>query len=105
MKNPTLPDRFTARFAGLFRWVHSKYFVDELYDFVFVRGTLRAGAFLLKVADGWIIEGLVNGMAALVKRSGDRLRKLETGYVQEYAFGIILGAIIVVGYLIAIPMF
>jgi NADH-quinone oxidoreductase subunit L len=105
VKNPSLPDRFTARFAGLFRWVHNKYFVDELYDFVFVRGTLKAGAFLLKVADGWIIEGLVNGTAALVKRAGDRLRKAETGYVQEYAFGIILGAIIVVGYLIVIPMF
>lgn len=105
VKNPSLPDRFTSRFAGLFRWVHNKYFVDELYDFVFVRGTLKAGAFLLKVADGWIIEGAVNGTAALVKRMGARMRKMETGYVQEYAFGIILGAIIVVGYLIVIPMF
>jgi NADH-quinone oxidoreductase subunit L len=57
------------------------------------------------VADGWIIEGAVNGTAALVKRAGDRLRKAQTGFVQEYAFGIILGAIIVVGYLIVIPMF
>src|SRR3989339_404913 len=105
VKNPSLPERFTARFAGLFRWVHNKYFVDELYDFVFVRGTLKAGAFLLKVADGWIIERLVNGTATVVKRTGDRLRKAETGYVQEYAFAIILGAIIVVGYLIVIPMF
>jgi NADH-quinone oxidoreductase subunit L len=85
--------------------VHNKYFVDEFYEWLFVRGTLKAGAFLLKVADGWIIEGAVNGTAALVKRAGDRLRKAETGYVQEYAFGIILGAIIVVGYLIVIPMF
>jgi NADH-quinone oxidoreductase subunit L len=105
VKNPALPERFTARFNGLYRWVHNKYFVDEFYDFVFVRGTLKAGAFLLKVADGWIIEGLVNGTAAVVKRTGDRLRKVETGFVQEYAFGIILGAIIVVGYLIVIPMF
>ncbi|MBN2437874.1 MAG: NADH-quinone oxidoreductase subunit L, partial [Deltaproteobacteria bacterium] len=105
IKNPGLPRRFVERFAGLYRWVHNKYFVDEFYDFIFVRGILKLGGFLLKVADGWIIEGAVNGTAAVVKRAGDRLRKVETGYVQEYAFGIIVGAIIVVGYLVVRPMF
>jgi NADH-quinone oxidoreductase subunit L len=105
VKNPLLPGQFVARFAGLYRWVHHKYYVDELYDRVFVRGTLKVGGVLLKVADGWMIEGTVNGMAAMVKRVGDKVRKLETGYVQEYAFGIIVGAIVVVGYLFVMPMF
>ena len=105
IKNPALPQRFTERFSGLFRWVHNKYFVDEFYDFVFVRGMLKLGAVLLKVADGWLIEGAVNGTAAVVKRAGDKLRKVETGYVQEYALSIIVGAIIVVGYLVVRPIF
>ena len=105
VKNPSLPKRFAEKWAALYRVVYNKYFVDEFYDLVFVRGTLKAGAFLLKVADGWIIEGLVNGTADAVQRAGSRLRKVETGFVQEYAFGIIVGAIVVVGYLIVIPMF
>ncbi|MBU2226495.1 MAG: NADH-quinone oxidoreductase subunit L [Proteobacteria bacterium] len=105
VKNPGLPGRFAARFARLYHWVHNKYFVDELYDFLFVRGILKAGAFLLKVVDEWIIEGLVNGTADWARRAGDRLRQVETGYVQEYAFGIIVGAVIVVGYLVVLPMF
>ena len=105
VKNPALPGRFTARFARLYRWAYNKYFVDELYDFVFVRGIQRLGAVLLKVADGWIIEGLINGTADAVQRAGGRLRKVETGYVQEYAFAIIVGAIVVLGYFIVIPMF
>jgi NADH-quinone oxidoreductase subunit L len=105
VKNPALPKRFAEKWAGLYRVVYNKYFVDELYDLVFVRGTLKAGALLLKVADGWIIEGLVNGTADWVQRAGGRLRKVETGFVQEYAFGIIAGAIVVVGYLVVIPMF
>jgi NADH-quinone oxidoreductase subunit L len=105
VKNPALPGRFTARFARLYHWVYNKYFVDELYDFVFVRGIRKAGGFLLKVADGWIIEGLINGTADAVQRAGGRLRKVETGYVQEYAFGIIVGAILVVGYFVVIPLF
>jgi len=105
VKNPGLPGRFAARCSGLYHWVHNKYFVDELYDLLFVRGTLKAGDFLVKVMDDWMIEGLVNGTADWVKRAGGRLRKVETGYVQEYAFGIIVGAIIVVGYFIVAPMF
>ncbi|PIP08196.1 MAG: NADH-quinone oxidoreductase subunit L [Syntrophobacteraceae bacterium CG23_combo_of_CG06-09_8_20_14_all_50_8] len=105
VKNPALPQRFTAKCARLYHVVHNKYFVDELYDLIFVRGTLKAGGFLLKAVDDGMIEGLVNGTAATMKRAGDKLRRIETGYVQEYAIGIILGAIVVVGYLIVAPMF
>ncbi len=105
VKDPGLPKRFAARFKGLYHAVHNKYFVDELYDFLFVRGTLKAGGFLLKAVDDGMIEGLVNGTADALKRAGGRLRQVETGYVQEYAIGIIVGAIVVVGYLIVIPIF
>ena len=83
VQNPGLPGRFAASFSCLYHWVHNKYFVDELYDLLFVRGTLKAGDFLLKVMDDWMIEGLVNGTADWVKREGSRLRKVETSYVQE----------------------
>jgi len=105
LKNQELPRRFTTTFARLYHVVHNKYFVDEFYEFLFVRGTLRIGAFLLKVVDIGLIDGLVNGTAAAIQRTGAKLRRIETGYVQQYAFGIILGAIAVVGYLIVIPMF
>jgi NADH-quinone oxidoreductase subunit L len=105
VKRPELPGRFTASFSGLYRAVHHKYFVDEFYELLFVRGTLKAGALLLKVVDNGMIEGAVNGMAVAVERAGGRLRRLETGYVQEYALAIILGAVIVIGYLVLIPLF
>jgi NADH-quinone oxidoreductase subunit L len=105
LKNQDLPGRFTARFARLYHVVHNKYFVDEFYEFIFVRGILKVGAVLLKVVDIGLIDGLVNGTAAVMQRTGAKLRRIETGYVQQYAFGIIIGAIVVVGYLIVIPMF
>ena len=42
---------------------------------LFVRGTLKAGALLLKVVDNGMIEGAVNGMAVVVERAGGRLRR------------------------------
>ena len=103
--NTKLPGKFTAAFPGLFKVVNNKYFVDELYDFVFVRGILKAGALLLKVVDIGIIEGIVNGTGSLLQWAGGHLRKLETGVVQQYAFGMILGAIVVVGYIVLAPLF
>ena len=105
LKNQDLPRRFTTQFARLYHVVHNKYFVDEFYDFLFVRGILKIGAFLLAVVDIGLIDGLVNGTAAVLQRFGTRLRHIETGYVQQYAFGIILGAIVVVGYLVVKPLF
>ena len=104
LKNPALPKRFAAAFPRLYHIVNNKYFVDEFYDLIFVRGTLKAGGLLLKVVDNGIIEGLVNGSAEAIKRAGGKLRRIETGFVQEYALGIIVGAIIVLGYLIVVPM-
>jgi len=103
--NTRLPEKFTTAFPGLFKFVNNKYFVDELYDFVFVRGILKAGALLLKVVDIGIIEGIVNGTGSLLQWAGGHLRKLETGVVQQYAFGMILGAIVVVGYIVLAPLF
>jgi NADH-quinone oxidoreductase subunit L len=105
VKRPELPGRFTAAFSRLYRAVNNKYFVDEFYELLFVRGTLKAGALLLKVVDNGMIEGAVNGLAVVVERAGGRLRRLETGYVQEYALAVIFGAVIVIGYLVVIPMF
>jgi len=105
LKNQDLPRRFTDSFARLYHVVHNKYFVDEFYEFLFVRSILKVGLFLLKTVDIGLIDGLVNGTAAVIQRTSATLRRIETGYVQQYAFGIILGAIVVVGYLIVIPMF
>lgn len=105
IRDTRLPGKFTAAFPGLFKVVHNKYYVDELYDFVFVRGILQLGTFLLKVVDIGIIEGIINGMGTLSQWAGSQLRKLETGLVQQYALGIVIGAVIVVGYIIFAPIF
>jgi len=104
IKKPELPKQFVERFSRLYRTVHNKYFVDEIYFTLFVRSLLGVGRFLLRVVDEGIIDGIVNGTGYLMRGIGSIIRRVETGYVQGYAFGMILGAIIVVGYLILRPI-
>jgi NADH-quinone oxidoreductase subunit L len=47
--------------------------------------------------DSGIVDGAVNGVAALVRRSADQGRRLQTGYVRNYALGIAVGAFVLVG--------
>jgi len=44
-----------------------------------------------------IVDGAVNGVAAVVRTSGSALRRAQTGYVRNYALGVAAGAIVLVG--------
>jgi NADH-quinone oxidoreductase subunit L len=47
-----------------------------------------------------IIDGAVNGVATLVSDSGDRLRKLQTGFVRNYALGVAAGAVAIFAFVV-----
>ena len=47
-----------------------------------------------------MIDGAVNGVAGLVRSSGDRLRKVQTGYVRNYALGLVGGLVVLVAYVL-----
>ncbi len=96
--NPyTLGDRLHA--IWLFLW--HKWYFDEIYDVLFVKGTL-ALAMALWAFDRYVVDGAVNGVGTVVSRSSGRLRRVQTGFVANYALAIALGAVLIVGvYLIA----
>ena len=101
VKNPSLPERFVERFKAVFKVVHNKYFVDELYIAVFVKGLFGIGRICKNFFDETIIDGAINGVAAGFSGVGGIIRRVQNGLVQGYAFAMIAGAILVIGYLIA----
>ncbi len=74
---------------------------DDFYDAIIG----RPGQVLAKVAattvDGRVIDGAVNGVATLVRKSASGVRRLQTGYVRNYALGIVLGLAAVVAFLLS----
>jgi NADH-quinone oxidoreductase subunit L len=47
--------------------------------------------------DRGVVDGAVNGVGELVRWSASRLRLAQTGYVRNYALGIAVGAVVLVG--------
>jgi NADH-quinone oxidoreductase subunit L len=74
----------------------NKYYVDELYNVVFVAGGRRVAGFCWKILDVGVIDGLVNGIGSISRTLGGFLRLTQTGYVRNYAFSLLIGALLVV---------
>jgi NADH-quinone oxidoreductase subunit L len=94
-----IADRMARDFAPIYRLLLNKYYVDELYDASVVQPTVvvsREG--LWRAVDVGVIDGAVNGVAALVDAGAATLRRLQTGSVRTYASSLFLGVVLVLGY-------
>ena len=94
------PAKFAAAFPRLHRAVYNKWYIDELYDFLFVNPTKRLGTFLWKGFDVKVVDGIVNGIARLIGAISRGLRGIQTGMVHNYAMTMVVGVVLIVGFFI-----
>jgi len=95
--NPGFPAKFVATFPVLHRAVYNKWYVDEIYDFMIVNPCKSFSNFLWKGFDVVVVDGVVNGVAAVVRGSSGIFRHVQTGMVHNYAFSMALGVVVIVG--------
>jgi NADH-quinone oxidoreductase subunit L len=105
VKNPALPKLVAERWSGLYKVVFNKYYVDELYEILFINSLKKFGTGLWKGFDDLVIDGSINGIAYLIGALSRAMRKMQTGLVQNYAFSMIIGGIVLVGYYIVRSIF
>ncbi len=77
-----------------------KYYVDELYDWLFVRPTIRVARWCAEAFDLGVIDAAVNGVAALILRGAGVLRRYQTGFVMNYALSMLIGVVALLGLLL-----
>jgi NADH-quinone oxidoreductase subunit L len=100
VKNTQIPGRFTAAFPALHRAVYNKWYIDELYDYLFVSPCKSFGQFLWKGFDVIVIDGVVNGVANVVMGFAGIFRFMQSGYIYNYAVSMALGVVAILGYFI-----
>ncbi|GJD36502.1 NADH-quinone oxidoreductase subunit L [Methylobacterium aerolatum] len=92
ISQPKLPGELAAQQPTLYRFLLNKWYVDEIYDTIFVKPAKKFGLFLWKEGDGRIIDGFgPNGVAARVVDVTRGVVRLQTGYVYHYAFVMLIG--------------
>ncbi|OGF53045.1 MAG: NADH-quinone oxidoreductase subunit L [Candidatus Fraserbacteria bacterium RBG_16_55_9] len=80
-------------FRPFYTLLEGKYYVDELYYSVIVQPGRLLSQFLATVFDLRLLDGLVNGVGALIDRAGGALRRVESGYIRNYAAWVLLGTL------------
>jgi NADH-quinone oxidoreductase subunit L len=86
------------RFAGLYQTWVDKYYWDDFYNGVVVDTVIDGiGRRAFAAFDTHVVDGAVNGVAALAQRASRILRLVQTGIVQNYALGLVLGVVLVIG--------
>jgi NADH-quinone oxidoreductase subunit L len=123
-------DPLKRRLGGLFTVLENKWYVDELYNAIIVRPFVGISRFLADVIDwrfwhdwfhetviagtyNWIsnvglnryadqqgIDAAANGLASITQWLSATLRKVQNGFVRSYALSVLLGVVLIVGYLI-----
>ena len=124
LRNRQASERVAQNFSGTHRLLQNKYYVDEVYNAVFVDGLAKGGGEALGRFDATVIDGGVNGSAWLTRFSSNisiwwdtwvidgavragsfgvrvlsyPVRLLQTGLVQSYALFIVVGVLIFLSY-------
>ena len=121
-KGSISPEKLKAKFAFPYKVLYNKYYFDELYHAVIVNPLLKLCDFLFTKLDvgvvDWlvngvgnftvflsdvkewfdsrIVDGAVNGLAYVTKGIGSGLRRVQTGQLQNYAFVIFFGLVLII---------
>jgi NADH-quinone oxidoreductase subunit L len=115
------PARFSEMFGGVpYEWVYNKYYVDEFYDRAMVQPYLFAtrtlawfdtniidgvvnlaariivfGSWLSGLFDKYVVDALVNFASNVTFEVGGRLRRLQTGSINGYLYGILAAVMLI----------
>src|SRR6266508_1639497 len=123
-------DPLKKRFGAVFTVLENKWYVDELYHAIIVTPFIKISQFLADVIDGrfwhdwfhetviagtynWLcnialnqyadqrgIDAFANDLATVTQWLSATLRKIQNGFVRSYALSVLLGVVLIIGYLI-----
>ncbi|HVP09902.1 MAG TPA: NADH-quinone oxidoreductase subunit L [Phycisphaerae bacterium] len=95
IRRPTIPTALAMSVPNAYRLLFNKYYVDEIYDLVFVQPLYKLARFCYAV-DRYFINGILWLIAAVPRAIGFLLKGWQKGALQGYALAMIIGSLLMV---------
>jgi NADH-quinone oxidoreductase subunit L len=100
-QRPELPERLAAAFGGLYAAVANKYWIDELYTWIFIKPLIAiSGVVFWRGIDQGVIDATLDGSADTAREMSDNLRHMQSGNLRSYAAWVAVGATAVIAYMV-----
>ncbi|GAC1455420.1 MAG: NADH-quinone oxidoreductase subunit L [Ktedonobacteraceae bacterium] len=84
--------------SPFYQLILNKYYVDEGLTLLLINPILAFARLATRFLEGDALDGGARGFAALFRGTSAGLRRLQTGYMRNYALAILLGAVLIVVY-------
>jgi NADH-quinone oxidoreductase subunit L len=95
VKNSVARDVVANPLPWLYRLSYRKFYIDEIYDIVFVRSLAGLGT-IITLFDRYVVDGLVKLSAVIVNWIGALSAKAQNGQIQRYGAVAALGLVLLV---------
>ncbi|HEX6804038.1 MAG TPA: NADH-quinone oxidoreductase subunit L [Terriglobales bacterium] len=101
LKRPALPDRIATSIHALYSAVANKYWIDELYAWLFVKPLIAVSSVVFwRGIDQGVIDATLDGSADGARELSDNVRHMQSGNVRSYAAWVAIGATAVIAYML-----
>ena len=101
ISNTKILEEFKNTNLPLYNFLLNKWYIDELYESIFVRPIKKIGSFFWKAGDQGIIDKFgPDGISKIIKMISNKAGQFQTGYIYDYAFVMLIGLSILLTYLI-----
>lgn len=102
---PEMAKIFAHSFSGLYLILQNKYYVDEIYNFLFVQPFKFLSNILWKICDGMIIDDCgPNGVAKISDRLSGLIAKVQSGYIYHYILVMVMGLVSLITWYVVISL-
>ena len=98
---PSIPEKLHKYLKPVHTLLYRKYYIDEIYRYVFVRTALRFARLFNEVFDGFIFEWIgPKGVLFVFVRCSSILKSVQSGYIYYYALIMLTGLISILSYIL-----
>ena len=94
-KKEQVPSLMEEDFKPWYRVLYNKYYIDELYDRIFVKPLYYLSDLFYRIVDLKIVDGAVNAVGKGVNKGSSLVRLVQEGSVGFYIFAMVIGIILI----------
>ncbi len=94
-KQSGLPEKVSSGLGGLYKAAYRKFYIDEIYLFITKKVLFNLVGRPAAWFDRNVVDGLVNFTGNTTQMVSERIKKLQSGKVQQYAMYFLLAAVII----------